>query len=104
MRLSFRNIRLHNNQDYFTDLASFFSVFSNPTRLRILYLLLDNELCVGKISQTLNLRQSATSHQLKILRNLKLVRARREGRTVKYSLDDEHIKEILESGMSHLSE
>lgn len=85
-------------------LAEFFSVFSDPTRLRILFFLLNNDVCVSKIVQELGLEQSTVSYQLKILRHLRLVRTRREGRNVRYSIDDDHIKEILELGVAHLLE
>lgn len=86
------------------DLAELFKVFGDSTRIRILYALLESELCVGDIAQILNLSQSAVSHQLKLLKDAKLVRFRREGKIIFYSLDDEHVRTILSMGMEHIEE
>ena len=86
------------------DLAELFKVFGDSTRIRILYALLESELCVGDIAQLLNLGQSAVSHQLKILKDAKLVRYRREGKIIFYALDDEHVRNILNMGMEHVEE
>ncbi|MDD5948896.1 MAG: metalloregulator ArsR/SmtB family transcription factor [Lachnospiraceae bacterium] len=86
------------------DLAELFKVFGDSTRIRILHALLESELCVGDIAQILNLSQSAVSHQLKILKDAKLVRFRREGKIIFYSLDDEHVRTILSMGMEHIEE
>ena len=85
-------------------LADFFKVFSDSTRIRILYVLLCSETCVCDIAQLLNMNQPAISHQLRILKQMNLVRARREGRTVFYSLADDHIASILSQGMEHIQE
>ena len=85
-------------------LADFFKVFSDSTRIRILYVLLCAETCVCDIAQLLNMTQPAISHQLRILKQMNLVRTRRAGRTVFYSLADDHIKSILSQGMEHIQE
>ena len=86
------------------DLAELFKVFGDSTRIRMLYALLEGELCVGEIAGALKLTQTACSHQLRVLKNNKLVRARREGKTVYYSLSDGHVRSILEIGMEHVEE
>lgn len=85
-------------------LADFFKVFSDSTRIRILTVLLCAETCVCDIAQLLGMTQPAISHQLRILKQMNLVRARREGRTVFYSLADDHIASILSQGMEHIRE
>lgn len=85
------------------DLAELFKVFGDSTRIRILYeLLRSEELCVFHLAERLSMGQSAISHQLRILRSAGLVRPRRDGKTVFYSLDDDHVREIIEAGMSHI--
>jgi len=79
-------------------------VFGDSTRIRILYSLLDNELNVGEIAKVLNLSQSSVSHQLRILKNSKLVKFRRDGKSIYYSLDDDHVKMMLNMGLEHLEE
>ena len=86
------------------DLAEFFKVFGDSTRIRILYALKENELCVCDIANLLELTQTAVSHQLRVLKSSKLVKARRSGKTVFYSLDDDHIHSILDMGIHHLKE
>lgn len=86
------------------DLAEFFKVFGDSTRIRILYALLDHELCVGDLAELLGLTQPACSHQLRVLKNNKLVRYRREGKVVFYSLSDDHVRSIIETGMEHVLE
>ena len=86
------------------DLAELFKVFGDTTRIKILYVLLESELCVGDLAEYLGLTQTACSHQLRVLKNNKLVRFRREGKAVFYSLSDEHVKQILEKGMEHVEE
>lgn len=85
------------------DVADFFKVFGDSTRLRLLHLLLREELCVGEIAQRLSMTQSAVSHQLRVLRQSDLVKYRKEGKTVIYSLDDDHVKSVLESGIEHIA-
>ncbi len=86
------------------DLAELYRVFGDSTRIKILYALLENELCVQEISDLLNLSQSSVSHQLRILKDAKLVRFRREGKSMFYSLDDDHVRSIINMGMEHVEE
>ena len=86
------------------DLAEFYKVFGDSTRIRILYALLESELCVGDMVALLGLSQTACSHQLRVLKNSKLVRFRRDGKTVYYSLSDDHVRSIIETGMEHVLE
>lgn len=86
------------------DIADLFKVFSDSTRIKILYLLSCSELCVFDITQALDMTQSAISHQLRTLKQMKLVKYRREGKTVFYSLADAHIETILSQGMEHVQE
>lgn len=86
------------------DLADFYKIFGDTTRVKILYALDKSELCVCDISSLLGMTISAVSHQLKILRDSNLVKTRREGKVIFYSLTDEHVKEIIECGMEHISE
>ena len=85
-------------------MADFFKAFDDPTRLRILYALFASELCVCDLSAVLSMGQSAVSHQLKVLRMYNLVRSRRDGKTVYYSLADDHVSKILSLGMEHIEE
>lgn len=86
------------------DLAELFRVFGDITRVRIVCALFASELCVCDIAALLSMTQSAISHQLRILKQSRLVKYRREGRAVFYSLDDDHIKSIFAQGMEHISE
>lgn len=86
------------------DLAELFKVFGDSTRTKIIWALFEEEMCVCDIAFLLNMTQSAISHQLRVLKQARLVKPRREGKNVFYSLDDEHIGEILNQGMSHISE
>ena len=86
------------------DLAELFKVFGDSTRIRILYLLFESEMCVCDIAQLLGMTQSAISHQLRSLKQSRLVKARREGKTVFYSLADGHVRTILDQGMEHVAE
>lgn len=86
------------------DLSELFRVFGDSTRIKILYVLFESELCVCDIARLLNLTQSAVSHQLRILKASNLVRFRREGKTVFYSLDDDHVRSVLALGMEHVLE
>ena len=83
-------------------LSDFFKVFGDPTRIRIIAALLEGEMCVYHLSQTLGMGQSAISHQLRILRTAGLVRPRRDGKTIYYALDDDHIKMIYDTGLAHI--
>lgn len=86
------------------DLAELFKVFGDSTRIRILYVLSENEECVGDIAQILNMTQSAISHQLRILKQNKLVKVRRDGKQIYYSLADDHVRVILAMGKEHIEE
>lgn len=86
------------------DLAEFFKVFGDSTRIKILYVLLQSEMCVCDIGQLLNVSQSAVSHQLRFLKQMQLVKFRREGKTMFYSLSDDHIETILNQGLEHIKE
>lgn len=86
------------------ELAELFKVFGDSTRIRILYVLFENELCVGDIAELLHMSQSSVSHQLRILKDAKLVKFRREGKSIYYALDDEHVYHIMEMGMEHVEE
>ena len=86
------------------DLAELFKIFGDSTRIKILYALLEGELCVCDIAKLLEVTQSAVSHQLRVLKSSKLVKFRREGKTVYYSLADEHVVRILSQGMEHIEE
>lgn len=86
------------------DLAELFKVFGDSTRIRILFVLLEAEVCVCDLAQTLNMTQSAVSHQLRILKQNKLVKSRREGKSVFYSLADSHVRTIIDQGREHIEE
>lgn len=86
------------------DLAELFKIFGDSTRVKILYALLESELCVCDIAKLMEVTQSAVSHQLRVLKNSKLVKFRREGKTVYYSLADDHVIHILAQGMEHILE
>lgn len=85
------------------DLADFFKVIGDGTRIQLLWALDEGEMCVTHLSEKVNMSTSAVSHQLKALRTAKLVRARREGKNIYYALDDDHVKSILELALQHLS-
>ena len=86
------------------ELAEFFKVFGDTTRIRILCALFEAEMCVCDLSALLNISQSAISHQLRGLKSARIVKFRREGKVVYYSLDDEHITHIFDEGFRHISE
>ena len=86
------------------DLAELFKIFGDSTRVKILYALLESELCVCDIAKLMEVTQSAVSHQLRVLKNSKLVKFRREGKTVYYTLADSHVIHILAQGMEHICE
>ena len=86
------------------ELSELFKVFGDSTRIRILYALFEAEMCVCDIATLLNMTQSAISHQLRVLKNARLVRARRDGKTIYYSLADGHVHTIIGQGMEHVSE
>ncbi|WP_312642065.1 metalloregulator ArsR/SmtB family transcription factor [Hydrogenoanaerobacterium sp.] len=86
------------------DLADLFKIFADSTRIKILYVLFESEMCVCDIAQLLKMSQSAISHQLRVLKTSRLVKNRRDGKTVFYSLSDNHIKTILDQGLEHVQE
>ncbi|MBR1931896.1 MAG: winged helix-turn-helix transcriptional regulator [Lachnospiraceae bacterium] len=86
------------------DLSEFFKVFGDVTRLKILFVLLSSEMCVYDIATLLGMSQSAISHQLRVLKQMDLVKNRREGKTIFYSLADAHIVSILSQGLDHIEE
>jgi len=86
------------------DLADLFRIFADSTRIKILYVLFESEMCVYDIAQLLNMTQSAISHQLRALKQSKLVKYRREGKTILYSLADGHVRTIIDQGMEHIGE
>jgi ArsR family transcriptional regulator len=86
------------------DLAEFFKIFGDSTRIAILWALSESEMCVCDLCVLLKMKQSAVSHQLKTLRQARVVKFRREGKNVFYSLDDEHIRQLLNFGMQHMQE
>ena len=86
------------------ELADFYKVFADPTRIKILCVLLESEMCVCDLAEVLEMTQSAISHQLRVLKQMKLVKNRREGKTVYYSLADGHIQTIISQGMEHITE
>lgn len=92
------------DEEVLYDLAELYKIFGDTTRVKILYILFTGEMCVQHISELLGVSQSAVSHQLRILKGSRLVRYRREGKTVYYSLADDHVREIIECGMEHITE
>ena len=86
------------------DLAELFKVFGDSTRIRILFVLFEAEVCVCDLAQVLNMTQSAVSHQLKILKQNRLVKCRREGKSIFYSLADDHVRTIIAQGQHHINE
>ena len=92
------------DEDELYDLAEIFKVFGDSTRIKILYVLFESEMCVCDIAQLLNMNQSAISHQLKILKQSRLVKSRREGKAVFYSLADGHVRTIINQGLDHIEE
>ena len=86
------------------ELADFYKVFGDATRIKILCVLLESEVCVCDLAEILGMTQSAISHQLRVLKQMKLVKNRREGKTVYYSLADDHILTIISQGMEHIAE
>ena len=92
------------DEDKVIDLSELFKIFGDSTRIKIINALIDDELCVGDIANRVNATQSAVSHQLRILKSSKLVKYRKEGYTIYYTLDDDHVKKIFELGCEHINE
>lgn len=86
------------------ELSELFKVLGDGTRIKIIYALFENEMCVCDIAEFLGMTQSAISHQLRVLKNTRLVKNRKEGKTVFYSLDDDHVRLIFNCGLSHIQE
>jgi ArsR family transcriptional regulator len=91
-------------EDELYDLAELFKVFGDSTRIRILFVLFESEMCVCDLAEALRMTQSAISHQLRILKQAKLVTNRREGKSVIYSLADDHVRTIIDQGREHIEE
>lgn len=92
------------SEDQLYDLAELFKVFGDSTRIRILYRLFSGEYGVNEFAESLNLTQSAVSHQLKLLKQARLVRARREGKSMIYALADDHVSTMIGQGLEHIAE
>lgn len=92
------------DEDTISQLADMFKLFGDNTRIRILWALFDKELCVYDISEKLGMSQSAISHQLRTLKQARLIKARRDGKNAFYSLDDDHVKRIIEQVLIHINE
>jgi len=92
------------SEEHLFDLAELFKVFGDSTRIRILFVLFEAEVCVCDLAAALNMTQSAVSHQLGVLKRSKLVKARRDGKAVFYSLADDHVRTIVSQGMEHIEE
>ena len=91
-------------EDTIIDIAELFKVFADSTRVKIINVLLENKLCVGDIAALVGGTQSAISHQLRVLKQAKLVKGRKDGKAVYYSLDDDHVRKIYEIGKEHIEE
>ncbi len=91
-------------EEEISDLADLFKVFGDSTRLKILFALQEQEVCVSDLAQSLNMTQSAISHQLKALKQTKLIKSRRDGKSIYYSLADEHVYSIIATGREHIEE
>lgn len=94
---------LETTEETFYNLSEFFKSFSDANRIKIIYTLFHHELCVQQIADKLNLSQSNVSHQLKILKTAKIVKFRKEGKSIIYSLDDDHVEKIFEQGYKHIN-
>lgn len=91
-------------EDMLVDLAELFKVLGDQTRIKIIFILFKEEMCVCDIAEFLSMTQSAISHQLRVLKQARLVKFRKEGKTVFYSLDDDHIRKIFDCGLHHIEE
>ena len=92
------------DEEILYDLADLFKVFSDTTRIKILFALMEDDLCVADIAEAINASQSAVSHQLRILKQARLVKFQREGKNIIYSLSDDHVHTMLDQGMTHICE
>lgn len=86
------------------DLAELFKVFGDTTRIKLLWALAESDMCVCDLAVLLNMTQSAISHQLRVLKQARLVKSRKDGKVVYYSLDDAHVKQIFDQGITHINE
>lgn len=96
------NLSKQPNEQSLYDLADLYKVFGDTTRIKILYVLFEKETCVQDIATSLVMSQSAVSHQLRVLKNARLVKFRKDGKTVYYSLDDDHVETMLKQGLEHI--
>ena len=101
--LRYGGINMSDKQETLLKLAELFKILGDPTRLKIVELLLENEMCVNHIAETMGMGQSAISHQLRVLRQARLVTYRKEGKTAYYSLNDDHVEGLVRMGMEHVS-
>jgi len=92
------------DEEMLLDLADLFKIFGDTTRIKILCVLLESEMCVFDIAKILSMSQSAISHQLRVLKQSKLIKGRREGKVMYYSLSDDHVKDIISKGLEHIEE
>lgn len=92
------------DEEFLYDLSELFKVFADSTRIKILYVLFESEMCVCDIAQVLNMSPSAISHQLRVLKQSQLIKFRRDGKTIFYSLADNHVRAILDQGIEHICE
>lgn len=92
------------DEEILYDLAELFKVFGDSTRIKILYVLFESEMCVNDIATVLNMTSSAISHQLRVLKQSQLIKFRRDGKSIYYSLADDHVRTILDQGMEHICE
>ncbi|GFN36546.1 ArsR/SmtB family transcription factor [Tepidimicrobium xylanilyticum] len=90
------------NEEIINELAQIFKALADPTRLKIIYVLSESPLCVHDIANLLDMTQSAISHHLRLLRNLRLVKFKKEGKSVIYSLDDDHVLQLFHQGLDHV--
>lgn len=91
------------NEEILYDVAELFKAFADTTRIKIISVLVEEDLCVGAISELINVSQSAVSHQLRALKVAKIVKPRREGKQIFYSLDDDHVRKIYDMGLEHIT-
>lgn len=92
------------DEEILYDLAELFKVFGDSTRIKILYVLFESEMCVNDIAEVLNMTASAISHQLRVLKQSQLIKFRRDGKSIYYSLADDHVRTMLDQGMEHICE
>ena len=92
------------DEEILYDLAELFKVFGDSTRIKILYVLFESEMCVNDIATVLNMTSSAISHQLRVLKQSQLIKFRRDGKSIYYSLSDDHVRTMLDQGMEHICE